>query len=165
MREEHRTSQANRGIPFKTIFRLSAAESSGEVRLSSREWSILAHVNGVRTVAEIARRLHLNELELAETLFKLSSAGLVEVCEHPEVAAPPAVDGATLGQIRTAFARLMGPLAPLLLEEAIEGLGESAETLPRHRLAALIEALAEQIPDDAKRVQFQQAMLDLLKQA
>jgi hypothetical protein len=59
----------------------------------------------------------------------------------------------------------MGPLAQLLMEEAIEGLGEDAETFPRHRLAALFEALAEQIPDEAKRVQFQQAMLDLLKQA
>jgi hypothetical protein len=75
------------------------------------------------------------------------------------------VDEATFAQIRTALARLMGPLAQLLLEEAIEGLGEDAETFPSHRLAVLIEALAEQIPDEAKRVQFQQAMLDLLKQS
>jgi len=165
MREERRTSQASRAVPFKTIFRLSASGGGGEVRLSSQEWNILSHVNGVRTVAEIARRLRMNDLELAETLFTLSSAGLVEVCEHPEVAAQPAVDEATFAQIRTALARLMGPLAQLLLEEAIEGLGEDAETFPRHRLAVLIEALAEQIPDEAKRVQFQQAMLDLLKQS
>ena len=164
MGEERKINQASRAIPFKTIFRLLAGASPGEVRLSSQEWSILAQVNGSRRVAEIARRLHLNDLEVAETLFKLSAAGLVEVCEHPEGAAQPPVDGATLGRIRTAFARHMGPLAPLLMEEAIEGLGEDAEAFPRQRLAALIESLAEQIPDEAKRVQFQQAMLDLLKQ-
>jgi DNA-binding MarR family transcriptional regulator len=76
MKEERKVSQANRTIPFKTIFRLAAAQASGEVRLSSQEWSILAHVNGVRTVAEIARRLRLNDLEVAEILFRLSSAGL-----------------------------------------------------------------------------------------
>ena len=163
MREERRIGQASPAIPFKTIFRLSAAGTGGEVRLSKQEWNILAHVNGSRTVAEIARRLHMNDLEVTETLFRLSSAGLVEVCERAEGAAQPPVDATTLGQIRTAFARSMGPLALLLLEEAIEGLGESAETFPRSRLTALIETLAEQIPDEAKRLQFQQAMLDLLK--
>lgn len=163
MDEKRKTDQADRAVSVHTIFRLSAGGAPGEVRLSGKMWSVLAHVNGVRTVAEIARRLHLNDAELVETFSKILAAGLVEVCEHPEVTAGPPVDAATLGHIQAAFARLMGPLASVLMEEAIEGLGEDARTFPRHQLPALIEALAEQLTDDGKRVHFQQAMLDLLK--
>lgn len=165
MGEEHKLDQPERGVTLNTIFRLSAGGARGEVRLSGKMWSVLAHVNGVRNVAEIARQLHLNDGELVETFSKVMAAGLVEVCEHPEVAGAPPVEAATLGHIQATFARLMGPLAAVLMEEAIEGLGEDARAFPRHQLAALVEALAEQITDDGKRVQFQQAMLDLLKRA
>jgi len=165
MDEERKLDQAERAISVHTILRLSAGGAPGEVRLSGKVWSVLAHVNGVRPVAEIARRLHLKDSELVETFSKVLAAGLVEVCERPEVAAGPPVDAATLGHIQATFARLMGPLAAVLMEEAIEGLGEDARAFPRHQLPALVEALAEQITDDGKRVQFQQAMLELLKRA
>lgn len=154
-----------RRIDAKTVFRLAAAGVRGEVRLSDREWKVLAHVNGTRTVADIARQVPLNAAELTDTLQELISAGLVEKCDRVEVAPAPLVDAATLETIQTAFARLVGPLARVLLEEAIDGLGESPAAFPRHQLPALIEALAQQITDEAKRVAFQQAMLDLLRRA
>ncbi|HWP34662.1 MAG TPA: hypothetical protein VNM66_03615 [Thermodesulfobacteriota bacterium] len=152
-------------IDPKTIYRLAAGGVQGEIRLSDREWKVLAQVNGVRSVAEIARRVPLAPAELAETLLALAAAGLIEKCERPEVPAAALVDAATLGTIETAFARLVGPLARVLLEEAIEGLGETPAAFPRHQLPALIEALAQQIADETKRVGFQQAMLELLRRA
>lgn len=126
-------------------------------------WKVLAQVNGVRTVAEIARRANLSEAELVEAFPKLEAAGLVEVCEHPEVSAAPSVAAETLEQVQAALARFIGPLASVLVEEAMDGLGEDPRAFPRQQLPALIEALSDQISDEAKRVGFQQAMLELLK--
>jgi len=164
MAEERRNGAAAKVIGPKTILRLAAAGNGGEVRLSGPDWNILAQINGVRTVAEIARRLHVPEAELLAAISRLAAAGLAEVAERPD-APPVTVPAALLGEIRLAFARLVGPLAPMLVDEAIEDMGEDAESLPRHRLAGLVETLAEQVPDEAKRVQFQQAMLDLLRRA
>jgi len=162
MAEERRGQAASKMIGPKTILRLAAPTNGGEVRLSGADWNILAQVNGVRTIAEIGRRLHLPEAELLAAMGRLAGAGLAEVCDHPDTAPAP-VPAALLGEIRLAFARLMGPLAPMLVDEAIEDMGEDAEALPRHRLAGLVEALAEQIADEAKRVQFQETMLGLLR--
>ncbi len=163
--EEHKISPADRTISVKTIFRLSDGGGQGEVRVSKEDWSILTQINGARTVGEIARRLHADDAELLTAFLRLSEAGLVEVCEHPDVATRPLVDAAILKQIQATFTRFMGPVAPVLMEEAIEGLGEDATAFPRHELSTLMEVLAGQITDETKRVHFQKAMLDLLKRA
>jgi hypothetical protein len=164
MAEERRSGATTKVIVAKSILRLAGSSNGGEVRLSGPDWNILTQVNGVRTVVEIGRRLHLAEADIVATMSRLAVAGLVEVCERPETA-PAGVPAALLAEIRLAFARLVGPLAPMLVDEAIEDMGEDAESLPRHRLAGLIEALAEQVSDETKRVQFQQSMLDLLRRA
>jgi hypothetical protein len=57
-----------------------------------------------------------------------------------------------------------GPIAEVLIEDATEDLGARPSEIPRHQVAELIDILSRQIPREEKRVAFQQAMLEKIKE-
>jgi hypothetical protein len=145
------------------IFRLSNKELSGDVTLTPAVWRVLVQFDGTRTVAEVARGLKMEESgvgQIAETLFR---SGILQVA--PGSAAPPrpTVNGAFIEQIVTELARAIGPLAALTLEDEIAALDETQESFPRERIPELVERLGQAIPDDARRLRFQQVMLAAIR--
>ncbi|MGH7793396.1 MAG: GumC family protein [Candidatus Binatia bacterium] len=51
-----------------------------------------------------------------------------------------------------------GPMAPLIVRNSIENLGESGDTFPRHRLRELVDDLCQEILDDNLRKHFRNRM-------
>jgi hypothetical protein len=147
----------------KVIFRLSSKELSGEVTLTPVVWRVLVQCDGTRTVAEIAQGLKLEESgvgQIAETLFR---SGILQVAPGSVAPPRPTVNGAFIEQITTELARAIGPLAALTLEDEIAALDEIQESFPRERIPELIERLGQAIPDDARRLRFQQVMLAAIR--
>ena len=147
----------------KVIFRLSNKELSGEVTLTPVVWRVLVQFDGTRTVAEIAQGLKLEESgvgQIAETLFR---SGILQVAPGSVAPPRPTVNGAFIEQITTELARAIGPLAALTLEDEIAALDEIQESFPRERIPELIERLGQAIPDDARRLRFQQVMLAAIR--
>lgn len=145
------------------IFRLSNKELSGEVTLTPAVWRVMVQFDGTRTVAEIARGLKLEESgvsQIAETLFR---SGILQVAPGSPAPPRPTVNGAFIEQIATELARAIGPLAALTLEDEIAALDEIQESFPRERIPELIERLGQAIPDDARRLRFQQVMLAAIR--
>jgi hypothetical protein len=114
-------------------------------------------------VAEIAQGLKLEESgvgQIAETLFR---SGILQVAPGSVAPPRPTVNGAFIEQITTELARAIGPLAALTLEDEIAALDEIQESFPRERIPELIERLGQAIPDDARRLKFQQVMLAAIR--
>ena len=57
----------------------------------------------------------------------------------------------------------MGPLAEIIIDDAVADMGATRETFPREMVSALAERIAGEIRDTDKRVRFQQNMLSLLR--
>lgn len=86
----------------------------------------------------------------------------------PVIAATPAApvlasgDGvaagaSTIAVIEHELARAIGPVALIVVDEAITALGSTRDRYPRRSLAALVERLGQEIKDEGKRKAFQQA--------
>ncbi len=147
----------------RVIFKLSNKELSGEVTLTPAVWRVLVQFDGTRSVAEIAQGLKLEESgvgQIAETLFR---SGILQVAPGSVAPPRPTVNGAFIEQITTELARAIGPLAALTLEDEIAALDEIQESFPRERIPELIEHLGQAIPDDARRLRFQQVMLAAIR--
>ncbi|GAI97457.1 unnamed protein product [marine sediment metagenome] len=58
----------------------------------------------------------------------------------------------------------MGPIADVLIEEAVTDLDHSKGEFPRHRAAELVNLLASEIRREEKRIVFQQNMVKKIKE-
>jgi len=144
------------------VFKFSPTGSAGAVSLQPDEWSVLAQVNGARSVAEIADVLDRDEFAVAKVLYGLATAGLLEEGEKPEAPPRATINGDFFGRLNGEFVEVMGPLGPVIVDDEIAALGETRESFPRDKVAALVERVSAEISDEEKRVRFQRIMLDML---
>jgi hypothetical protein len=57
----------------------------------------------------------------------------------------------------------MGPLAEIIIDDAVDEMGETRETFPKTSVSWLAERISSEILDPSKRVRFQAVMLDELR--
>jgi hypothetical protein len=145
------------------IFTLSKGELAGEVTLTPLVWRVLTQFDGTRNVAEVALGLKMEERKVAEIAESLFRSGVLQVAPGSPGPPRPTVNGAFLAQISNELARAVGPLAVFTLEEEIGALGEAREAFPRDRIPDLVERLSQTIRDGAKRLRFQQIMLEAIR--
>ncbi len=145
------------------IYKLSTTAPPGEVSLKPESWRILAQVNGERSIAEIAQAIGMDEATAAQVALLLFQAGVLEISRG--VVAPPrlTVNGVFFDQVTHQLATAIGPLAEIVIDEEIENLGESRKEFPRDRIPDLVERVSQAIPDEAKRIKFQQVMLEAIR--
>ncbi len=145
------------------IYKLSTTAPPGEVSLKPESWRILAQVNGERTIAEIAQAIGMDEAAATQVALSLYQAGVLEISQGKVAPTRATVDGSFFDQVTQRLAVAMGPLAEIVIDEEIENLGESRKEFPRERIPDLVERVSQAILDDAKRIRFQQAMLETIR--
>lgn len=149
----------------KVVFRLSTSELTGEINLKPEAWRVLSQVDGVRTLSEIAERIGMDLATANRVAETLLQARILEIAAGAPQPTQATVDATFFEQLSLELARAIGPLASVILEDAIAALGEKPESFPRERLADLVERVSEEIPDPTRRLRFQQAMLEAIRRA
>lgn len=146
------------------IPRLSQDAPPHLVTLQPHEWQIIAQVNGRDSISEIAARLRTDEVVVMHSCVPLVTAGLLQV-ETVVKAAPvrQTVGPQFWATLTAAVASAMGPLAEIIIDDAIADMNATREAFPRELVSALAERVASEIRDIDKRVAFQQTMLGLLR--
>jgi predicted regulator of Ras-like GTPase activity (Roadblock/LC7/MglB family) len=97
--------------------------------------------------------------ELIEGLRQTPS---VPLTLEPPVTQP--VNGTFFDNLQKELARAIGPMATLVLDEAIEGLGERRDFFPAEKGTQLVEKLSTEIPDEGKRLRFAEVALAALQE-
>ncbi|MEW6733572.1 MAG: DUF4388 domain-containing protein [Acidobacteriota bacterium] len=155
-----------RVIPSRnTIFRL-ASRPSKEFSLRAEDWAVLREIDGEKTVTEVADATQLNELYASRIIVRLFDLGLVESAGEaiPQEAIVETVDERVLDRVERELMVAIGPMAPIVIDDCAEMLGHKRSELPRDMVPAFLERLAEEIPDNDRRVRFQESMLEIMKQ-
>jgi hypothetical protein len=157
-----------RVIPsMDTLPRLVRKAPGPSVTIEAADWETLALIDGQATAASIAAELGVDDFEAVRRLYRLRLAGLIDLTT-PQAAPAPVrqLAGAQFFQaLTTAVAAALGPLAEIIIDDAVEDLGFTRATLPRDAVASLAERISGEIRDTGKRVRFQQTMLAMLRQA
>ena len=147
------------------IPRLARKAPGPTVTIEGVDWELLAVIDGRSTAADLAADLGIEDIDLARTLYRLKLGGLIEMTAA-QVAAPQqrALAGAGFFQaLTTAVAGALGPLAEIIIDDAVEDLGFTRATFPRDAVASLAERISAEIREPDKRVRFQQTMLQMLR--
>jgi hypothetical protein len=147
------------------VYRLGTRPSS-EIQLRAEDWSVLTLIDGERTVREISDLSQLNELYSSKIICRLSDLGLVDfVGIHTADPAAPAevVDPGFISAVESDLMLAIGPMAPIILDDCAEQMGHTRDAFPKDAVPELVERLANEIPDPARRTKFQEATLERMK--
>ena len=145
------------------VFKLSSKRAPDEVRLKHDSWSVLSQIDGKKTVGDISDELKMGEYETARNLYQLFSSGLVEVASTPQRKSRKVVDGGFFDLVEKELAEIIGPMAPVILDEEIRELGEERSSFPVEKVSLLVEKVSGEIADDSQRIAFQKMALSALR--
>ena len=144
----------------KAVFRIAElpADNTGPVTVPNVGWRILSKLDGTRTVQEIAELVRIPFAYTAKVIYTLYKSGLVE----PAAAAPKPgaelVPPALLDRVSSILTEVIGPMAPLVLRDQIEALGESANRFPESKFDELVTLIGREISDGKLRNRFEESM-------
>ena len=164
---------------------LSRTAPNGPVTLSAEEWLAIAHIDSHLSIAEIASVGRVDDFALSKVLYRLVVDGLVEI-DMPQVVRFPLPPGQSVSahspaphaapasrsapvspeffrQVTASAAVSLGPLASVVVDDAVDSLGVTRETFTRDLVSRLVEAVAREITDERRRMTFQQTMLQWMR--
>lgn len=142
----------------KAVFRIAdlPADNTGPITVPNVGWRVLSKLDGARSVHEIAEMLRIPFAYTAKVIYSLHKTGLVEPAGGKAVR--EVVSSALLNRMTIILTEIIGPMAPLVMRDQIEGLGESAEAFPEAKLDELLTLLAREISDSRLKQKFEESM-------
>jgi hypothetical protein len=143
------------------IFRLALQKNEGEKNINSDQWNVLALTNGTRSVAEIVKTLKWDEYKVLRTVYQLVRMGLLEKGEIHKPKKRPVADN-FFQTVETELKRIMGPVAPFIIEDKLIDIGETKDSLSQEQALSFVESLGEEIPNMQKGKEFIKVIKELL---
>jgi DNA-binding MarR family transcriptional regulator len=144
------------------VFRLAIQKNGGDKNISGDQWNVLALANGARTVSEIAKTLNWDEYKILKTVYQLVRMGLLERSEAPRTVKKRWVGENFFLTIENELRKIMGPVAPFVIEDKLADFGETKDSLPQDQALSFVESLGEEIPHAQKAKEFVRAMREFL---
>jgi hypothetical protein len=144
------------------IFRLSLQKSPENKNVNADQWNVLALCNGTKTILEIAQSLTWDEFKTSKVIFQLVQLGLLEKAEDQKPVKKKTVPENFFPMVDMELKKVIGPLAPLILNDKLSELGETKESLGQDQALSFIEKLSEDISNDSKKKEFLKIMTDFL---
>jgi predicted regulator of amino acid metabolism with ACT domain len=142
------------------VFRRVVWEDAAEYSFDAQMLTLFMELDGKKSLAVIAKKTGLRMSSLREAVKKLLKIKLIE----PVAEAISAVDADFMDTLQRELSLAIGPLAQILIEDAVNDLGQSLTRFPTRRAPELVESLSREIQREDKRALFKQAMVRKIKE-
>jgi predicted transcriptional regulator len=142
------------------VFRRVVREDTGEISFDSQMLTIFMEFDGKRHLATVAKKTGLKMSVVREAVNKLMHLDLIELVED----AISALDRDFLDYLRRQLSLAIGPVAEVLIEDAVSDMGYSVERFPSQRAAELVEMLGRDIHREEKKTAFKQSLVSKIKE-
>jgi hypothetical protein len=141
------------------VFRRLVREDTGEVSFDSPMLTIFMELDGKKNLAAVAKKTGLKMSSVREAVNRLMHLELIELVED----AVSSLDRDFLEYLKRELSLAIGPLAEVLIEDAMGDMGYSAERFPAQRAAELVEMLGREIHREDKKATFKQNLVLKIK--
>jgi hypothetical protein len=145
-----------------SVFRLSLQKSPENKNINADQWNVLALCNGTKTISEIAESLSWDEFKTSKIIFQLVQLALLEKVEDRKPVKKKPVIENFFPMVETELKKVIGPLAPLIMNDKLSDLGETKDSLGQDQALSFVEKLSEEISNDSKKKEFLRMMTDFL---
>jgi hypothetical protein len=142
------------------VFRRLVREDTGDFSFDSQMLTIFMELDGKKNLAAVAKKTGLKMSSVREAVNRLMQLGLIELVED----AVSSLDRDFLEYLKRELSFAIGPLAEVLIEDAMSDMGYSAERFPAQRAAELVEMLGKEINREDKKATFKQNLVLKIKE-
>lgn len=142
------------------VFKQVAKDDLGEFSLNGQMLRVFVEFDGRRDITAISGNTGLDLAELFDIAQRLLHLNLIEPIAKPVSLA----DGDFFSYLQNQLALAVGPLASILVEEALADMGHNRGRFPINHAAELVDILSDDIQREEKRIAFRQNMLGKIRQ-
>lgn len=147
---------------MSAVFRFSSQAGAKDMSFKADQLKVIALINGMRTIAEVAETLKWDEIRTARVIYQLVQGGILEREEEPGSVGKKVVSENFFSTLEMEMKKIMGPVAPIIVEDKLGEMGLVKEYFPRDKAGIFVEALGQEIPQDTKRKEFLRVMEEFL---
>jgi hypothetical protein len=137
------------------VYRRLQRDDLGEFAMDSRMLTVLMDLDGQRSLGQIAQSRGISAQALEAVVARLLDLRLIAPVEA--VAAKLDADFVTF--LKAQLSQAVGPIAEILLEDAVYDLGHDLDRFPAGQVAELVDYLAREIQRQDKAIAFKQNIL------
>jgi len=138
------------------IFKLAVINERGEFTLDTQMFRVISELDGKKTIGTIAKNMGIDVKTMREIILRLLDLEVI----IPADGRIPILREEFFGYLRDQLSLAIGPMAELLIEDALATLGYDRIRFPIHRAEELIDLLAQKIYREEKRSVFKQNMIE-----
>ena len=144
---------------FVMVFKRVMRDDLGKFSLDTQMLSVLAELDGKKTLAVITKKVGLNLGTMRKVISKLLHLRLIE----PVKASVAMLDKAFFDSLNEQLSLAVGPIAEILIGDATTDLGLQLSHFPSHRAAELVDLLAGHIGREDRKISFKRNMVQLIR--
>lgn len=143
------------------VFRRVPKKDMAEFSLTGQMLTLLMCFDGKKDMRSIARTTEMDIGTMRTVISKLLALDLIA----PVEGAVSMLNADFLSYLKEQLSLATGPIAEVLIEDAVQDLGVNPASIPRYRAAELTDILSRLIPREEKKIEFQQAMIKKIKES
>lgn len=148
------------GEIFPLVFRRAVRKDPGEFSLDNQVLSVLLELDGKKNLGILSRQMGMEIGTMRNTISRLLKLGLIVQAEDGF----SCLDKDFFDYLHTHLSLAIGPLAEILVEDAVADLGHPMLQFPSGRAAELVDLLSREIQREQKRTAFKQEMIKKMKE-
>jgi len=134
------------------VFQLSVKNEPGVVTLDKEMLTVIQELDGKKTIGMVAKNMGLELDKLKGIIAKLLTHGIIALVNQ----SMPMMKEDFFIYLTDQLSLATGPMAEVLIDEALAALGYNLTNFPKHRVQELIDLLAPRIFREEKRAAFKQ---------
>lgn len=141
-------------------FRKRIRKDLEPVSLDADMIRLLLAIDERKSLYQIAAEVEMDAAAFKKNLKKLLEQGLIETVQKPAAR----VDQRFLPTLRMNLARVIGPMADIVVDDCVAELKLDAAAIALEQAAELINRVALEIPNEDGRIRFKKSMIAILNQ-
>lgn len=131
----------------------------GDFSLDGQTLIVLMELDGKATLGALAGKTGLSMGSIRELIAKLLKFGLIAKVEKEIIP----VDSDFFRNLLDEFARAIGPIASVLIEDEVHDLGHDVNSFPSYLVTELIDRLAGDVRREEKKAIFIKNMANIIR--
>lgn len=140
-------------------FRKTNLASNDSMTFDQNMLTLLLAIDEDKSILEISKQVKLDPTVFKECFVKLYKLKLIEKVDK----GVEYINGMVLNDIRETLIKLLGPLGEVLMDDAAEQLNVEKSKIPQKNVPEYLMAIANEIPSDKQKREFQKIMLEQIK--
>lgn len=142
------------------VFKPAIPKELSQFECSSHMLMVLVQLDGRSNLAAVSKKAGLSIKDAVNSVSQLLAINIIE--NTPNGGAYLNKD--FVSDLAKQLSVAVGPIANILIEDAVTDLGYTIDTFPAFKAADLVEMLAKDIKREDKRISFKQQMVARIKQ-